>query len=104
MSNNSEMMNLLEKIYLELQQTKKELKDEISENRKSIIKLESIIESEISDKIRGLYDSREVINDKLDVLDEKMDKMQFDVNNLTMKVAQSDNTIIELKRNLKTVK
>jgi len=71
MSNNSEMMNLLEKIYLELQQTKKELKNEISENRKSIIKLESIIESEISDKIRGLYDSREVINDKLDVLDER---------------------------------
>lgn len=87
MSDNNKILSLLEKIYLELQQTRNELKNEISENRKSLIKLESVIESEISDKIRGLYDSREVINDKLDVLDEKMDKIQFDVNNLTMKVA-----------------
>ncbi|QZY55575.1 hypothetical protein [Crassaminicella profunda] len=68
MSDNNKIINLLEKIYVELQETKKELKYEIGENRKSIKKLETTIESEISDKIRALYDSREVVNDKLETI------------------------------------
>jgi predicted nucleic acid-binding Zn-ribbon protein len=99
-----QIYDLLEKIYVELQETKEELKSEIRDNRLAIVKLETKIENEITDKIRGLYDAREVTNDKLDIIEEKMDKVQFDINNLTMKTAQSDNRIIELKRDLKPVK
>lgn len=115
MGSDKQIYDLLEKIYVELQETKnelhnelqetrKELKSEIQENRKSIVKLESKIESEISNKIRALYDAREVTNDKLDIIDEKMDKLQFDVNNLTAKTAQSENRIIELKRDIREVR
>jgi chromosome segregation ATPase len=106
-----QIYDLLEKIYVELQETKNELRDtkeelksEIRDNRLAIVKLETKIENEITDKIRGLYDAREVTNDKLDIIEEKMDKVQFDINNLTMKTAQSDNRIIELKRDIKSAK
>ncbi|KJS81389.1 MAG: hypothetical protein JM58_17030 [Peptococcaceae bacterium BICA1-8] len=83
------------------------LQNEVEMNGKHIVKLEN----KLSEKIGALFDHREIVNDKLetidkklDQIDEKIDKAQFDINNLTMKVAQSDNKIIELKQNLKTVK
>lgn len=104
MDRDKQIYDLLEKIYIELQETKEELKSEIRDNRLAIVKLETKIENEITDKIRGLYDAREVTNDKLDIIDEKMDKVQFDINNLTMKTAQSENRIIELKRDIRSAK
>lgn len=104
----NKMFDLMEKMYSELQSTKKEMqegfkevKGEIAENRNAIVKLESKvtennnaivkleskIESEISDKVRGLFDAREVTNDKLDRIDEKLDGLQVDVNSLTIKTA-----------------
>ncbi|SJZ38403.1 hypothetical protein [Garciella nitratireducens] len=60
---------------------------------------------DLMEKIYGeIQNGFKAVNDKLDDIDEKIDKVQFDVNNLTMKVAQNDNTIIDLKRNLKNVK
>lgn len=76
----------------------------IASNRDAIEKLELKIEAEISDKIRGLYDWREVINHRLDNLENKIDCLQFDVNNLTMKTISNDNRIIELDKKLKSAK
>ena len=76
----------------------------IASNRDAIEKLELKIEAEISDKIRGLYDWREVINHRLDNLENKIDCLQFDVNNLTMKTISNDNRIIELNKKLKSAK
>ena len=71
MDGDKQIYDLLEKIYIELQGTKEELKSEIRDNRSAIVKLETKIENEISDKIRGLYNAGEVTNDKLDIIDEK---------------------------------
>ncbi len=56
------------------------------------------MESELSDKIRGLFDAREVTNDKLDIMDEKLDMLQLDVSNLTIKTAYNDKRILNLTR------
>lgn len=87
-------------MYSELQETRNEVKEVKNEVRKTNV----AIDHEIKPKISALFDAREVDNDKLNTIDEKVDRVQIDVNNLTMKVVQSDNTIIELKRNMKKVK
>ena len=95
--NQDKVLNMLEKIYEELQDTKKELKADI-------LAIETKIENEVSDKVRALYDHREIVNSKLDEIDEKVDKLHLDINNLTLKVVQSDSQIVELKRNFKNAK
>ncbi len=95
--NQDRVLSMLEKIYEELQDTKKELKADI-------LTIEMKIEDEISDKIKALYDHREIANSKLDEIHEKVDKFHLDINNLTLKVVQSDSQIVELKRNFKNVK
>ena len=57
-------------------------------------KLEMKIDGEITDKIRALFDDREVIH-------EKLDNIQVDINNLSMKTANHDNRIIELSRRIR---
>ncbi|WP_202709643.1 hypothetical protein [Sporosalibacterium faouarense] len=137
--------DLLEKIYLELQGTRKELKSEIQQNREkietntkeikenrkaieanteaikenrkaikanaegikangqSIKRLEIKIEEEISDKIRGLYDSKEVTNDRLNNIENKIDKLQIDVNYLAIKTILNNTGIIEISKKLENV-
>ncbi|MTI46849.1 MAG: hypothetical protein FH761_03370 [Firmicutes bacterium] len=137
--------DLLEKIYLELQGTRKELKSEIKQNREkietntkeikenrkaieanteaikenrkaikanaegikangqSIKRLEIKIEEEISDKIRGLYDSKEVTNDRLNNIENKIDKLQIDVNYLAIKTILNNTGIIEISKKLENV-
>ncbi|KNF08091.1 hypothetical protein CLPU_10c01460 [Gottschalkia purinilytica] len=101
MNNEEKAYSLLEKIYFELQETKKELKSEIQENRKAMVKLEAKIEDEISDKVRSLYDNRELVNDKLNAIDDKLDNIQIDINNLTIKTAYNDTRIIKLTKESK---
>jgi hypothetical protein len=71
------------------------LENEVKENRKAIVSMENTLVN----KIRGLYDNREVVNDKLDSLNEKVDKVQIDVNTLIIKNAYNDNRIIKLSKN-----
>jgi len=99
--------DLIDQKFDSIDQRFDKLQNEVEMNGRHIVKLEN----KLSEKIGALFDHREIVNykleiidKKLDQIDEKIDKAQFDINNLTMKVAQSDNKIIELKQNLKTVK
>ena len=56
------------------------------------------MENNLTEKIRGLYDNREVIKDKLEEMNGKLDKLQVDVNSLTARTAYNENRIIELSR------
>lgn len=92
---------LLEKIYSEF----KEFKEETNNNFQSIeAKFESKIEIEVSQKLKALFDGYKVNLEKLDELSDKVDNLQFDVNNLSIKVASNDNKIIEIRRDLRSVK
>ena len=73
-----------------------EIKNELKENTNSINKLEAKIESEISDKIRGLYDTREVTTDKLNSIDDKIDDIKIDINNISIRTLHNDNRLIKL--------
>jgi chromosome segregation ATPase len=81
-----------------------ELKDDVSELKSDVRIIGAKIDGEITDKIRALYDARAVMNDRFDTMDEKIDKLQIDVNGLTAKTAFNDNRIIEMSRDLKRVR
>lgn len=89
MNNEEKIFNLLEKVYIELQDTKKELKAEVQENRVGIERLGVEVQK-----------NREGI----ERLRSGMDELQMQLNTLTAKTAHNENKIIELSRDLKRVK
>ena len=113
-NNEEKILNLIEMMYSEFSSKFDNLEKEVLKNRESIAKLENEVlenrhsivklENNLTEKIRALFDSRAQINSKLDCLDEKIDKLQMDVNNLTIKTAYNDNRIIEISKNLKNAK
>jgi chromosome segregation ATPase len=72
------------------------------ENRLHMV--EAKLDGEISNKINALLDGYKSNSEKLDEINDKADHLQFDVNNLSIKVANNDNRIIEINRNLRSVK
>lgn len=112
---NNKLFDLMTKMYNDMQDMKddmqgmkddmnqgfKEVKSEIADNRKSIIKLDTKIETEITDKIRGLYDNRSQVQDQLIVVNNKLDNLQITVNDIGVKTLVTDSKIIDLKKHLK---
>ncbi|MBP2071374.1 hypothetical protein V6B95_03645 [Thermoanaerobacterium saccharolyticum] len=77
-----------------------DLKSEIYTAKEEIKKLGTKIDSEITDKIRALFDDRQVMHEKIDKINEKIDRIQIDVNNMTIKTLYHDNKIVELSKKL----
>jgi predicted nucleic acid-binding Zn-ribbon protein len=67
-------------------------------------KIEIKIDGDITPKIDALFDGYNANSEKLDELNDKLEVVQYDINNLSMKVACNDNRIIEIKRDLKRAK
>lgn len=67
--------------------------------------------TKIEDKLEAVYNQTAVLtefrtetNKILDKMDDKIDNLQVDVNNLSVKTISNDNKIIEISRNIKKVK
>lgn len=104
---NDKIFSLLEKIYVELQETKQGVKSNSSrleslEN--DVKKIGMKIDSDLIPTDKAILDGYKQNTENINVIDEKIDKLQIDINNLSMKTANNDNRIIELSRNLKKVK
>ncbi len=69
------VFDLLEKVYIELQDTKKELKQDIKCIDSRLTKLEIKIENDISQKISALYEDREIVHDRLSKIEDKLDRI-----------------------------
>ena len=98
---------MLEKIYSEVLNTNKKVdttNKRLDSIEKEVNRLSATIDGDISNKISALFDGYKVSIENDKVIDEKLDKLQMDVNNITIKTASNDNKIIELSRNLKEVK
>jgi len=76
------------------------LKCEVSEVKDDVKKLGTKMDTEISDKVRALFDDRQILHEKLDEISGKIDMLQLDVNNLTVKTLYHDNRIKELSKKL----
>ena len=98
---------MLEKIYSEVLNANKKVDDtnkRLDSIEKEVNRLGAVIDGDVATKVSALFDGYKVSIENDKSLDEKLDKLQMDVNNITIKTASNDNKIIELSRNLKEVK
>ena len=87
------VFDLLEKVYIELQNTKtefrsdiKDIKGDLNSINNRLTKIEIKMENEVKNKLDLLYESQVDTNRRLDSLEKKMDE-------LTEKVDQNDSKI-----------
>lgn len=74
MNNDSQLFELITKMYSEMQKGFKEVKTEIAENRNAITKVESKIENDITAKLEALFDGYVQNSQKLDRIEEEVTK------------------------------
>lgn len=65
----------------------KTLTDGQRELKKDVIRIETRMENEVIDKTRALFDDREVQNDRLDRIENKLDDIATDVSYIAAKIA-----------------
>jgi len=63
------------------------LTDEVKGVKSTVSKFEIRIENEVIEKIRGLYDDREVQNNRFDRIESKLDDISTDVGYIAAKIA-----------------
>lgn len=72
MSNDDKIYNLLEKVYIEVQDTK----NRVTNIEQKLTKVELIIENEIRPDIKGLYDTQSQVLTKLEEHDKRFDSIE----------------------------
>lgn len=107
MNNEDKIFDLLEKIYVELQNTKSELKAEIQENRNSIDRVETELKgfreetntnfSNLEDKLNNL-EGTNVANHV--ATNSKLNKVSEDLDFLTHKEFQTEKEMYHIKQRL----
>jgi len=110
----NKMFDLLEKIYVEVQETKKEVKSHTDkfnnvDNRldgleNEIKKLGARIDGKLIPTSDALLDGYKGNSEHITIIDDKIDRLQIDVNSISMKVSYNDSRIIEISKDLKKVK
>ncbi|UZQ82730.1 hypothetical protein [Thermoanaerobacter sp. RKWS2] len=112
--NEEKILYLLEKVYTEFSNKFDEfakrfdtveeriagVEEKIKVVEEEVKKLGIKIDTEITDKIRALFDDRQLLHEKIDEIDKKIDMLQLGVNNLTVKTLYHDNRIKELSKKL----
>ena len=110
----NKMFDLLEKIYVEVQETKKEVKSHTDkfnnvDNRldgleNEIKKLGVRIDGKLIPTSEALLDGYKDNSEHITIIDDKIDRLQIDVNSISMKVSYNDSRIIEISKDIKRAK
>lgn len=109
---------LLEKMYSELIDFKKDMtefkkdmtgfKDNMGsfkeQTSRNFQRIEAKLDGEIAPKIEALFDGYKSNSEKIEEVHDKIDNLQHDINSLAIKVANNDNRIIEIKRDLRSAR
>ena len=114
MADNDKLFDFMTKIYSEMQEGFKEvksIKEEVKSNTERFIKLENdvkIINSKIDGKIipnsEAILDGYKINSENIAIINDKIDRLQIDVNNISMKTTYNDSRIIEISKDLKKAK
>ena len=97
MPQDDKVLHLMEKMYMNFNKRFDTLETAVLENKVAIQKVDAKIESDISEKIRGLYDSREVIHEKLDHITFNLEDVKEAVSNVELITASNWRDITMLK-------
>ena len=107
----NKMFEMLEKIYVEVQETKKEVQETIKEVKSHTIRLDTLeneikkigvnIDGKLIPTNEALLDGYKSNTEHITIIDDKIDRLQMDVNSISMKVSYNDSRIIEISKVLK---
>ncbi len=108
MDKEDKIFNLLEKLYIEIQDTKKELKEEISNvrielkeeisNVRTELKEEiSNVRTELKEEIKVLNDNQMLIFNKLEGMSSDIGEIKEDISDVQMITAKNYKDIVKLK-------
>ncbi len=117
----NKMFELMEKMYSEMLGMKKSqdnLQDDICGIKQEIIGVKQEvkqigikIEGEVIPKIEALFDGYKQnterigsLENKISDMDNKIDDLRLDINSLSVKTINNDNRIIEITRNIRSIK
>lgn len=119
MADNNEMFELLTKIYSEFQSMKSDvnerfdtlesrfdnletrfdnMEDKVDNLESGVRKTNMTIENEIKPKIEALFDGYKQSTEAIYELTDKVDYLQSDINNLTIRTLKNENNIIHLSK------
>ena len=114
----NKIFEFMTKMYSEMQEGFKDIKTEVESHTKRFNNLENrldTIENEVKKigaKIDGkliptneaLFDGYKDNSEHITIIDDKIDRLQIDVNTITMKVSYNDSRIIEISKDIKKAK
>ncbi|HEY5582888.1 MAG TPA: hypothetical protein VIK78_00125 [Ruminiclostridium sp.] len=101
---NEKLFDLMEKMYSEMQGGFKSADVRLDKMDSRFDRLEAgqlSFENKLEDTRKTLFDGYIQTTEKLTSLDKKIDHLQIDVNNLSMKTINNDTRIIEISQELK---
>ena len=98
------------KMYSEMQEdfkninTNDKLENRLDNLENEVKKIGARIDGKLIPTSEALLDGYKDNSEHLTTVDDKIDRLQIDVNGITMKVSYNDTRIIEISKGLKTVK
>lgn len=107
----NEMFELMSKMYSEIQEGFKDIKKELNDHTErfdsienDIKKLGAKIDGKLIPTSEALLDGYKANAEHITIIDDKVDRLQIDVNSISMKVSYNDSRIIEISKDLKKAK
>jgi len=114
----NKIFEFMTKMYSEMQEGFKDIKsdvksvkEEVKENTKrldiienDVKKLGARIDGKLIPTSEALLDGYKDNSEHITIIDDKIDRLQIDVNTITMKVSYNDSRIIEISKDIKKAK
>ena len=97
MDKEDKIYDLLEKLYIELQDTKKELKEDISNVKTELKEDISNVRTELKEDIKVLNDNQMIIFDKLEKMGSDIESIKEDLADVQTITASNYRDIVRLK-------
>ncbi|HEY5587616.1 MAG TPA: hypothetical protein VIK86_01520 [Candidatus Paceibacterota bacterium] len=114
----NKIFEFMTKMYSEMQEGFKDIKgevksvkEEVKENTKRLDSIENDVKksgARIDGKLiptsEALLDGYKGNSEHINIIDDKIDRLQIDVNSISMKVSYNDSRIIEISKDIKKAK
>lgn len=100
----NKIYEFMTKIYSEMHEGFKELKTDIKELKMNVKEINAKIDGDLIPTDKAILDGYKSNSEHITVIDDKIDRLQIDVNNISMKTTYNDSRIIEITKDLKKAK
>ena len=100
----NEMFELMSKMYSEMQEGFKKNDKRFDSIENDIKKLGAKIEGKLIPTSEALLDGYKANAEHITIIEDKVDRLQIDVNSIAMKVSYNDSRIIEISKDIRKAK